>query len=86
MAAGYWNCLFTIYYHIYLSLLDLFKHCIMVMEVAWILSIVQAVLDDNLALVRVLVGHGAGVNIADEDTWTPLHAAAANGNHGEPRV
>lgn len=39
----------------------------------------QAVLDDNMAIVQVLIGHGAKVNIADVDTWTPLHAAAANG-------
>ena len=45
----------------------------------------QAVLDDNLPLVRILVEHGADVNIADVDSWTPLHAAAANGHHGEDR-
>ena len=43
----------------------------------------QAVLDDNLPLARILVEHGADVNIADDDSWTPLHAAAANGHHGE---
>ena len=42
----------------------------------------QAVLDNNLALVRLLVSHGSDVNIADTDSWTPLHAAAANGHHG----
>ena len=42
-------------------------------------------LDDNLPLVRILVEHGADVNIADVDSWTPLHAAAANGHHGEDR-
>ena len=43
----------------------------------------KAVLDNNLALVRLLVSHGSDVNIADTDSWTPLHAAAANGHHGE---
>ena len=42
----------------------------------------KAVLDNNLALVRLLVSHGSDVNIADTDSWTPLHAAAANGRHG----
>ena len=40
----------------------------------------QAVLDDNLLLVRVLLNHGADINKADVDSWTPLHAAAANGH------
>lgn len=40
----------------------------------------QAVLDDNLVLVNVLVSHGANVNIVDVDSWTPLHGAAANGH------
>jgi len=39
----------------------------------------QAVLDDNLACVRILIQHGAKINKKDEDGWTPLHAAAANG-------
>merc|ERR1712130_513718 len=41
----------------------------------------QAVLDDNLVVVRLLLHHGAGINKKDEDSWTPLHAAAANGHH-----
>jgi len=41
----------------------------------------QAVLDDNLVVVRLLLHHGAGLNKKDEDSWTPLHAAAANGHH-----
>lgn len=40
----------------------------------------QAVLDDNLPLVHLLVTHGADVHKADVDSWTPLHAAAANGH------
>ena len=40
----------------------------------------QAVLDDNMAAVRLLLRHGADVNKADEDTWTPLHAACSEGN------
>jgi len=39
----------------------------------------QAVLDDNLVMVRLLTQHGAKINKKDEDGWTPLHAAAANG-------
>ena len=39
----------------------------------------QAVLEDNLACVRILIQHGAKINKKDEDGWTPLHAAAANG-------
>ena len=35
-------------------------------------------LDDNLPLVHLLVAHGADINKADVDSWTPLHAAAAN--------
>ena len=41
----------------------------------------QAVLDDNLVMVRLLIQHGAKINKKDEDGWTPLHAAAANGLH-----
>ena len=37
-------------------------------------------LDNNLTLVRLLVTHGADTTKADTDTWTPLHAAAANGH------
>ena len=43
-------------------------------------SLLQAVLDDSLPLVRLLVAHGADINKRDVDTWTPLHAAAANGH------
>jgi len=39
----------------------------------------QAVLDNNLAVVRILIGHGSDINQIDEDSWTPLHAACANG-------
>ena len=42
-------------------------------------STAQAVLDDNLVMVRLLTQHGAKINKKDEDGWTPLHAAAANG-------
>ena len=43
--------------------------------------LLQAVLDDNLVMVRLLIQHGAKINKKDEDGWTPLHAAAANGLH-----
>ncbi len=39
----------------------------------------QAVLDGNMSAVRLLLRHGADVNKQDEDTWTPLHAACAEG-------
>ncbi|CAG5136441.1 unnamed protein product [Candidula unifasciata] len=39
----------------------------------------NAVLEGNLAAVKLLVQHGADVNRKDSDTWTPLHAACANG-------
>lgn len=38
-------------------------------------------MDDNLVLVRLLHIHGADINMRDADSWTPLHAAAANGFH-----
>lgn len=41
----------------------------------------QAVLDNNLVVVKLLLHHGAALNKKDEDSWTPLHAAAANGHH-----
>ncbi|XP_052273038.1 protein phosphatase 1 regulatory subunit 27-like isoform X2 [Dreissena polymorpha] len=40
----------------------------------------QAVLDGNEAAVRLLVNHGADVNKQDKDSWTPLHAACAEGH------
>ena len=40
----------------------------------------QAVLDGNMAAARLLIRHGADVNKLDEDTWTPLHAACAEGH------
>ena len=40
----------------------------------------QAVLDSNLVVVRLLLIHGADINMSDADSWTPLHAAAANGH------
>merc|ERR1712050_545219 len=39
----------------------------------------QAVLDNNLTVVKILIGHGSEINQQDEDSWTPLHAACANG-------
>merc|ERR1712013_864014 len=45
----------------------------------------QAVLDDNMVMVRLLIHHGAKLNKLDEDCWTPLHAAAANGLHNIAR-
>ena len=45
------------------------------------LTELQAVVDNNLVLVRLLHIHGADLNKTDSDSWTPLHAAAANGHH-----
>ena len=39
----------------------------------------QAVTEENLAAVQLLVKTGADINKQDEDSWTPLHAACANG-------
>lgn len=41
----------------------------------------QAVLDDSLVLVRLLLLHGAHIDKTDTDSWTPLHAASANGHY-----
>jgi len=41
----------------------------------------QAVIDDNLVIIRLLIHHRAKLNKKDEDGWSPLHAAAANGLH-----
>lgn len=37
-------------------------------------------MEGNIALARLLLAHGATVNLADEQGATPLHAAAASGN------
>ena len=50
-------------------------------EPASYLTTLQAVLDDNLVMVRLLIQHGARLDKKDDDGWTPLHAAAANGLH-----
>ena len=39
----------------------------------------QAVLDDSVEVVRLLIENKANVNSVDEDSWTPLHAAASMG-------
>jgi ankyrin repeat protein len=38
------------------------------------------VLEDNPEAVKLLIEHGADVNKTDTDTWTPLHAACAEGH------
>ena len=40
----------------------------------------QAVLEENVDAVRLLIEHGADVNKQDSDSWTPLHAACAEGH------
>ncbi|XP_072012895.1 protein phosphatase 1 regulatory subunit 12C isoform X6 [Engystomops pustulosus] len=40
---------------------------------------IQACIDENLEVVEFLVNHGANVNQADNEGWTPLHVAASCG-------
>ena len=39
----------------------------------------QAVLDDSIELVGLLIDNKACINVVDEDSWTPLHAACSMG-------
>ena len=39
----------------------------------------QAVLENSIELVKLLIENNADVNIQDEDSWTPLHAACSMG-------
>ena len=48
-------------------------------QIAGMSALHQAVLDENLTVVNVLLNHGAQINLQDADSWTPLHAACANG-------
>ncbi|CAF0751494.1 unnamed protein product [Brachionus calyciflorus] len=41
----------------------------------------QAVLENSVDLVNILIENKADLNILDEDHWTPLHAAASMGYH-----
>ena len=40
----------------------------------------QASIDNNLAIVKVLLKNGANVNALDKESWTPLHASATCGH------
>ena len=40
----------------------------------------QAVIEGNMAVVALLIQHSAEVNKQDADSWTPLHAACAEGH------
>jgi len=42
-------------------------------------AIVQACIDDNLAMVQFLVEHGADIEANDNEGWTALHATASCG-------
>ena len=39
----------------------------------------QAVLENSIELIRLLIENNADVNSFDEDSWTPLHAAVSLG-------
>ena len=39
----------------------------------------KAVLENDLDIVQLLIEHKVNVNLVDEDSWTPLHAACACG-------
>ena len=40
----------------------------------------QSCIDNNEAMMRVLVEKGANVNVTDRELWTPLHAASTCGH------
>ena len=46
----------------------------------WQSILFQAVIEDCVEVVHVLVENDATLNIKDADLWTPLHAAVACGN------
>ena len=53
---------------------------IIVISILGLSAIHQAVLDNNLNVLKILLRHGADINLLDADSWTPLHAACANGH------
>lgn len=42
-------------------------------------NVLQACIDGSMEMVSFLVEHGASVNQADSEGWTPLHVAASCG-------
>ena len=40
----------------------------------------SAAIEGNIGAARLLVRHGADINKQDADTWTPMHAACAEGH------
>ncbi|KOB75871.1 Protein phosphatase 1 regulatory subunit 16A [Operophtera brumata] len=46
----------------------------------------QCCIDNNEAMMRLLLDHGANVNAEDSEKWTPLHAAATCGNLNLVRI
>ena len=40
----------------------------------------QCCIDNNEAMMKVLVEAGADVNVTDRELWTPLHAASTCGH------
>ena len=41
---------------------------------------IQACIDENLDMVKLLCEKGANIEARDNEGWTPLHAAASAGN------
>ena len=54
--------------------------CFLCVDITGMTPLHQAVLDGNFSAVRMLIRHGADVNRQDDDSWTPLHAACAEGH------
>lgn len=45
-----------------------------------------AVMMEHVAVVKVLLAHGSGIEMVDNSGWTPLHWAALSGNCGVARA
>ena len=47
---------------------------------SFLFYLLQCCVNEDIEGVRLLLRHGAKVNIQDNDLWTPLHVAAACDN------